>query len=168
MEIISITSFLKYFASIRRRTNRIISEIPADKIDWKPTEQSFSFADIIIHLANTEYELYIQNILKKNSIYCGHKISGIESKKDLISHLDMNHQKTIAELTILPDKYLNERCITPAGSSISVWKLLRVMIEHEIHHRGQIFSYLNMLNVKTTPIFGLTSEEIGPGSQGGD
>jgi uncharacterized damage-inducible protein DinB len=34
------------------------------------------------------------------------------------------------------------------------------MIEHEIHHRGELYIYLNLLNVKTPPIFGLTSEEV--------
>jgi uncharacterized damage-inducible protein DinB len=34
------------------------------------------------------------------------------------------------------------------------------MIEHEIHHRGQIYLYLSMSNVKTPPLYGLTSEEV--------
>jgi uncharacterized damage-inducible protein DinB len=34
------------------------------------------------------------------------------------------------------------------------------MVEHEIHHRGQIYVYLSMLGVKTPPIFGLTSEQL--------
>jgi uncharacterized damage-inducible protein DinB len=34
------------------------------------------------------------------------------------------------------------------------------MVEHEIHHRGQIYTYLAMLDVPTPPIYGLTSEEV--------
>lgn len=34
------------------------------------------------------------------------------------------------------------------------------MMEHEIHHRGQLYTYLGILNIKTPPIFGLTSEEV--------
>ena len=34
------------------------------------------------------------------------------------------------------------------------------MVEHEVHHRGQIYVYLGMLEVKTPPLFGLTSEEL--------
>ena len=34
------------------------------------------------------------------------------------------------------------------------------MVEHEIHHRGQLYMYLSLLDVKTPPIFGLTSEEV--------
>jgi len=39
------------------------------------------------------------------------------------------------------------------------------MVEHEIHHRGQIFIDLGMLGVKTPPIYGLTSEEVKARSQ---
>jgi uncharacterized damage-inducible protein DinB len=34
------------------------------------------------------------------------------------------------------------------------------MVEHEVHHRGQIYLMLGMLGVATTPLFGLTSEEV--------
>jgi len=34
------------------------------------------------------------------------------------------------------------------------------MIEHEVHHRGQIYMYLGMLDVATPPIYGLTEEEV--------
>jgi uncharacterized damage-inducible protein DinB len=34
------------------------------------------------------------------------------------------------------------------------------MIEHEVHHRGQIYLILGMLGVETPPIYGLTSEEV--------
>jgi uncharacterized damage-inducible protein DinB len=33
-------------------------------------------------------------------------------------------------------------------------------VEHEAHHRGQIYLMLGMRGVPTPPIFGLTSEEV--------
>lgn len=37
---------------------------------------------------------------------------------------------------------------------------LRAMAEHEAHHRGQIYLMLNMLEVPTPPLYGLTSEAV--------
>jgi uncharacterized damage-inducible protein DinB len=34
------------------------------------------------------------------------------------------------------------------------------MIEHEVHHRGQIYLYLAMLEIPTPPLYGLTEEEV--------
>ena len=50
--------------------------------------------------------------------------------------------------------------MTPAGAEITVWKWLRSMIEHEIHHRGQIYTYLHLLEQESPPLYGLTSEQV--------
>jgi uncharacterized damage-inducible protein DinB len=40
------------------------------------------------------------------------------------------------------------------------------MCEHEVHHRGQIYLMLGLLEVATPPLFGLTSEEVRERSSG--
>ena len=47
-----------------------------------------------------------------------------------------------------------------AGAKLPVGKWLRLMIEHEIHHRGQLYMALGILGVATPPIYGLTSEQV--------
>jgi uncharacterized damage-inducible protein DinB len=34
------------------------------------------------------------------------------------------------------------------------------MIEHEAHHRGQLYLMLGLLEVKTPPLFGLREDEV--------
>jgi uncharacterized damage-inducible protein DinB len=51
-------------------------------------------------------------------------------------------------------------CVTPAGAELPTWKWLRAMIEHEVHHRGQIYLMLGVLGVPTPPIYGLTEEQV--------
>lgn len=41
-----------------------------------------------------------------------------------------------------------------------VWKWLRLMIEHEIHHRGQLYQVLGDMGIETHPLFGLTEPEV--------
>jgi uncharacterized damage-inducible protein DinB len=60
----------------------------------------------------------------------------------------------------LSDEALQRKCQTPAGVPITTWKWLRAMVEHEAHHRGQLYLMLGMLNVQTPPLYGLTSEEV--------
>ncbi|MEW6730725.1 MAG: DinB family protein, partial [Acidobacteriota bacterium] len=70
------------------------------------------------------------------------------------------HKESIEIFRSLNNEDLQKKCITPAGSPITLWKWLRAMIEHEIHHRGQIYLYLGLLDIATPPIYGLTSEEV--------
>jgi len=55
---------------------------------------------------------------------------------------------------------LQRKCVTPGGAELAVWKWLRSMVEHEVHHRGQIYVYLSMLGIQGPPLYGLTSEEV--------
>jgi uncharacterized damage-inducible protein DinB len=34
------------------------------------------------------------------------------------------------------------------------------MVEHEVHHRAQIYVYLGILGIPTPALYGLTSEEV--------
>ena len=52
------------------------------------------------------------------------------------------------------------KCRRPAGTPLTTWKWLRMMPEHEIHHRGQIYTMLGMLDVPTPPLYGLTSADV--------
>ena len=46
------------------------------------------------------------------------------------------------------------------GAEITAWKWLRLMIEHEIHHRGQLYQMLGELGVEVPPLYGLTEPEV--------
>jgi uncharacterized damage-inducible protein DinB len=70
------------------------------------------------------------------------------------------HRESMAIFSALSREDLARRCSTPAGIDLPGWKWLRAMVEHEIHHRGQIYVYLGLLGLGAPPIYGLTSEEV--------
>ena len=43
-----VNSFIKYFESIRRRTNTFIQALPAAQIDWSPKAGELSCGDLIL------------------------------------------------------------------------------------------------------------------------
>ena len=75
-------------------------------------------------------------------------------------------RETVEIITELGEEGMRRKCTTPDGASLTVWKWLRLMVEHEIHHRGQIYTYLAMLEVPTPPLYGLTSEQVSERSVG--
>ncbi|MBI4854091.1 MAG: DinB family protein [Acidobacteria bacterium] len=160
MEIKDINIFLEYFEKVHERTLRVIKCIPEDKINWTYREGKFTFADIIRHLATIERYMYAENAQFKPSCYPGHGKELADGYKEVLEFFDKVHQESIEIFSKLTSDDLQKKCLTPAGSAISLWKWLRAMIEHEIHHRGQIYLYLGMLDIKTPPIYGLTSEEV--------
>lgn len=160
MEITDINRFLDYYGKIRSRTVKVIECIPPDKIEWTYKEGKFTFGDIIRHLAAIERYMYAENARFRASRYPGHGqelASGYEETLDFFHRL---HEESIAIFSKLTTADLNKKCVTPAGISITLWKWLRAMVEHEVHHRGQIFIYLGMIGESAPPLYGLTSEEV--------
>lgn len=60
----------------------------------------------------------------------------------------------------LTPEMLADKCATPEGTRLTTWKWLRMMPEHEIHHRGQLYTMLGMLGVPTPPIYGMTAADV--------
>jgi len=160
MEINTIGPFLEYYEKIRQRTLKVIKYIPREKIDWTYKEGKFTFADLIRHLAAIERYMYAENIQLKPSRYPGHGKELADGYENVLAYLENMHRESMEIFGRLSEEDLQQKCKTPGEVEITIWKWLRAMVEHEIHHRGQIYLYLSMIDVPTSPIFGLTSEEV--------
>ena len=160
MIISNINDFLSYYENIRKRTKNVIKCIPENEFEWRPKEDSFSFGDIIRHISNIERFMYAETILGNQSSYQGHGQEIVQGYKSTLNYFDDLHKQSMNIFTTLTETNLQEKCFTPAGIKITIWKWLRSMVEHEIHHRAHIYSNLSMLGIKTPPLFGLTSEEV--------
>ena len=160
MEIVSIETFLQYYQRIRQRTIRVIKFIPQEKIEWSYKNGKFTFGDLIRHLAAIERYMFAENARLQPSRYPGHGRELANGYENVLNFMERMHQETLEILSQLSDEDLRKKCNTPNGTPITVWKWLRAMVEHEIHHRGQIYLYLAMLDIDTPPLYGLTSEEV--------
>jgi uncharacterized damage-inducible protein DinB len=166
MEIITIGPFLDYFERVRERTLKVVRAIPREHFDWTYREGKFTFADVVRHLGAIERFMYAENALLKPSRYPGHGKEMAGGYDEVMAFFDRCHRETMRILAGLSDEDLKKKCVTPGGAEISVWKWLRAMVEHEVHHRGQLYMYLATLDVATPPIYGLTSEEVRERSKG--
>ncbi len=160
MEIQDIEEFLRYFEKIRERTRRVIACIPAEQLEWAPREGAFSFGDLIRHLAVMERFMFAENVQNRPSRYRGHGRDLAEGYEAVIEYLERMHAESMAIFRSLTREDLLRPCPTPGGIRMPTWKWLRAMVEHEVHHRGQLYLMLGMIGVETPPIFGLTSEQV--------
>ena len=168
MDHTSIRDFLDYYEKIRQRTLKVIACIPAEKYDWSYQEGKFTFADIIRHIATIERYMYAENAQFKPSRYPGHGKELADGPASVLEFFKRMHAESVEIFCRLTDNDLNRKCVTPGGAAISLWKWLRAMVEHEIHHRAQIYIYLGILGIKTPPLYGLTSEEVRARSASGE
>ena len=152
--------FLEYWSSVRSRTRRIVQCIPGESIEWTYQPGKWTLGDLVRHLAAMERWMFAENVAGRPSGYpgCGPELA--RGKAAVIEYLDAMDRDSIAIFSALTDTELRQKCRTPGGVSITAWKWLRAMVEHEVHHRGQIYFMLGMLGIATPPLYGLTAEEV--------
>jgi uncharacterized damage-inducible protein DinB len=160
VEIKTIQPFLKYFGNVRERTMRVACCIPPDKIDWTYAPGKFTLGDILRHLAVAERYMWAENVKGRPARYTTHGKELADSYENVMAFVERLHAESMEIFARLTDEDLQRKCKTPDNAPITTWKWLRLMPEHEIHHRGQIYMYLAILGVKTPPLYGLTSEEV--------
>jgi uncharacterized damage-inducible protein DinB len=166
MEINHIQTFLDYYESVRKRTLNVVRSIPEDKFDWTYREDKFTLADMVRHIAAIERHMFAENVQLKPSRYqgCGKDLA--DGPANVLAFFDRMHRESMAIFSKLTPEDLVKKCITPGGTPITVWKWLRSMAEHEIHHRGELYMYLNLLGVTAPPMYGMTSEQVRDKSAG--
>ena len=160
MEYRTIEDFLSYFESVRRRTRAVAARVPEEHLEWRPSGGRFSPGDLIRHIAGTERWMWAENALLRPSRYPGHGPDLASGRDAVLAYLDQAHEETVELLSNLTPEQLEQRCETVGGADIRVWKWLRLMVEHEIHHRGQLYELLGQLGVDVPPLYGLTEPEV--------
>lgn len=160
MDVLEIDRFVRYWQRIHARTRRVIERIPESDLEWSPVAGKWSSGDLVRHLAVIERYMFIETARGHASTYRGESRSMAEGLDAVLALHDRLHEESVGLVSAMPDARLGERCTTPAGATVPVGAWLRAMIEHEIHHRAQIYSLLGQLGVETPPLFGLTAETV--------
>jgi uncharacterized damage-inducible protein DinB len=160
MEITRVAPFIDYLDRIHERTRRIVLLVRDEDLEWSAAPGRFTPGDLIRHLAGIERFMYAETVHGRPTAYPGHSRQLSPGIVATVAYYDRLHGEARELFAQLTDARLAEKCLTPAGTPISVAKWLRAMIEHEAHHRGQLYFILGMRGVPTPPIFGLTAEEV--------
>lgn len=154
------TSLLDDLEKVHARTRRVAVLVPADDLEWAPADGRFSFGDLIRHLAGIERWMYAETVHGRPSRYPGHDASLASGLDATLQYHERLHAESRALFAGLTDAQLQAKCVTPGGVAITTSRWLRLMVEHEAHHRGQLYLMLGMRGVPVPQLYGLTEGEL--------
>jgi uncharacterized damage-inducible protein DinB len=155
-----LDEFLHQVGRVRERTRRVAACIPAEHIEWTYKPGAFTLGDLVRHIAVTERFIWAETVHNRPSRYVTHGRELAEGREAVLAFLDQLHEESLAEFRALTPEQLAGKCSTPEGSKLTTWKWLRMMPEHEIHHRGQLYTMLGMLNVPVPSLYGMTATDV--------
>jgi len=160
-------SLLPSFDQVMAGTRQLLESIPDDRLDWKPHAKSYSIGELGSHLANIP--TWAVATLEADSLDVAADGDGAPgqpnyaSSGEMVAALDENAAAARAAVEDASDEtLLGDWTLLVAGEEkFTVPKIgvLRTFIlEHMIHHRGQLTVYLRLLDVPVKSTFGPTAD----------
>ncbi len=152
-------SFADYFAGVRRRTLVVARALPAEAMDWRPRAGELTAGDLLRHMAGTQ-RMYLGALRGQGWHYPGHDRSLAPDRDAAIALLEERQRELEEALRSLPAEVLAARRADLAGRTFSAWRILMLLVEHEVHHRSQLDCYLSEMGVTPPHLFGVGMEEL--------
>ena len=155
----SLNDVIEWFERVYERTAEVAQAIPPEKIDWQPAPDEFSCGNIIRHIGSTEL-MNVARLQTGHLSYGGHSASQYgQTRAEVLAYLSHAHTQAVQMLQEGGEAALTRLVPTNQGD-IPGWRVLVGMLEHEIHHRSQLCSYLSELGLPPPPLYGLYVEEL--------
>lgn len=148
-------------------TRQLLERVPEGKAGWKPHQKSFSLGDLSLHLATLP--TWALSTLEQTEFDInppggsGFTPPKYESVAATLKAFDENAKATRAAIAGASDgEMMVSWTFKNAGQTVfsmpRVAVLRSFVMNHLIHHRGQLSVYLRLQDVPLPPIYGPTAD----------
>jgi uncharacterized damage-inducible protein DinB len=148
-------------------TRRVIERLKEDKYDWAPHEKSMKAGRLASHIAEMSVWGTIGLTRESLDLAGGHQPFTASSRAELLAAFDKNVAEcrkaiegTSDEVFMQNWSLLNEGNVLMTLPRIAVVRSF--VMNHIIHHRGQLSVYLRLTDTAVPSIYGPSADEPGP------
>ncbi|MBN2009176.1 DinB family protein [candidate division KSB1 bacterium] len=141
---------VEFSKAVRESTLKRLRLVPEGLENWRPSMNAMSFADIAHHLIECDLWLLKKVVIKNLAPLRGQNQECIVTDRDQFNALINTLNETGANRNKLIQSYAkknpDEIIYDQRFGDVSVWWIIvRGNIDHEIHHRGQLATYLRII-----------------------
>jgi len=160
-----IDSLIAEFEHEAQTTRKHLERLPADKLEWRPHQKSFTAAGLASHI--TEMVGWTDAILNQEEIDfdpATYKPYVAGSVADLLKTFDDNVAKGRQALAGATDDTLQQPWRLKIKGRVQFERpkgavLRDFALSHLIHHRGQFSVYLRLLDIPVPGSYGPSADE---------
>jgi uncharacterized damage-inducible protein DinB len=145
-------------------TRKLLERIPTEKFSWKPHEKSMTMGRLAAHII--ELIWWPQDIMVKPEFDFSSNTRSFDpqTNTELLELFDKNLQPTIESIGTASDEHFQENWTLRMGDHVILCmprsQVIRVVIlNHLIHHRGQLSVYLRLNDISVPSIYGPSADE---------
>ena len=131
---------------------RLVDYIPDDKLNWSPKPELWNLSGILVHVATARHNWMIRDA--KDGEASPDVLGDSQTKDDLKRHLQTSWERLLRFLSDPAKLAATYESIYEPYNISGHWIAFHGL-EHDIHHRADIFHYLALLGIEhpdiTTP-----------------
>ncbi len=148
-------------------TRRLLALVPEAELAWKPHDKSMSMGQLAGHIANLPLWCLMtldRAVLDLDTIGDAARLGQPASREALLNAFDTQAAAARTALAVRTDPDLLAPWTLKKGGH-EIFTLPRIsairsfVMNHMIHHRGQLSVYLRLKNIPLPPIYGPTADE---------
>ena len=148
-------------------TRRLLERVPEADFGWKPHEKSMTLGQLAGHVANLPFWLYATMTGDFYDLTAGDKeatLAAPETRQELLETFDDKAKKGRASLAAATDaQMMAPWALKNNGQELFSMPRVAVVrsfvMNHLIHHRGQLSVYLRLRDVPLPSMYGPTADE---------
>jgi uncharacterized damage-inducible protein DinB len=150
-------ALITYVTNVHARTYEAVERIDDAHLSWRPAPGEFTVAELVTHIANCRL-MNLGGVQTGELHYKGHRVKDGTTALDLRRLTLRTGKKTVAGLV---DADLEKIIPNTIGEPFPAWRrVIGGLIEHEVHHRSQLCSYLSAIGVEPPALYGLHAEDL--------
>lgn len=145
----SPSTLFSRWKQIRAGLIETIDKFDQSMLEYTPFDGSYSAARIMLHIADAEEGWFRYVVDKKYDQWPSHyTVENYPTLSEIKGVLEHVHNETDAFLDSLGESDLERIIQTPWDESIPLGWIIWHVLEHEVHHRGELSLILGMLGVE--------------------
>ena len=138
-------------------TRKVLAAVPSDKGDYRPDERSMSALELCWHIAGAE-AFFTTAITTGTFPTPGKMPETIKTSQDVVAWYDGQVKNNLPKLKALTGEQCAKILESPIGA-LPVISFFNLMINHSVHHRGQLSAYLRPMGAKVPSIYGHSRDD---------
>ena len=139
-------NLFSHWVLVRKGLITLIEKFDESELDFEPYPGGWTVGQIMVHIANAEEGWFRYAVTKEIEEWPEDlQFENYPTQEKILALLDTVHANTESYLRSLSEKDLSTEIDTPWGESIPLKWIIWHVIEHEIHHRGELSLILGIL-----------------------
>ena len=160
-----IDAVLAEFDHEAATTRRLLERVPDDKFDWKPHQKSMTLHQLTTHLA--DMPSWMATVGPQEELDLSTPMDRPEpprTTEELLSRYDQNVETFKKFAREVADEAMFQPWRLRTGDKVHfeiprAAAIRTFILNHFVHHRGQLSVYLRLLNVPLPSIYGPSADE---------